>query len=378
MAARVPSSGSPTKRKYTDIEGYVHAVSEIKNPSSGNRYFDFKIQEKEDVSRVVCFSPDKQKRLKDQEKSKTPVRLFTVSPQKSRFQPDVEEYKLYNFSQMQEAKNLSFRWKDVKQQTTKDPSIQHIVEHSNVGDIVSVKAQIISKGQTTTVTSRSTGKEVKKCELLVSDGTAVIPATIWEDVIDTVQEGQAYVFENIRVGYFNKTYLQCAQSSTITPHMEQINIPEPILLAAEKLKPKEPETEQFIGRILTGDVNKHYVCVNCNARITAEDDTEPEIIKCTSCAQMMLVSLLTATLTGNFSLGDVQGLKKGRYYSPSAPLKALFKQLQSTEGYNIKSDLTKLNKTMICATLLRITKIKFKLSKADKIILSMEIMPDDD
>ena len=159
MAARIPSPGSPTKREYKDIEGYIHAVSEIKNPSSGNRYFDFKIQEKEDVSRVVCFSPDKQKRLKDQEKSKTPVRLFTVSPQKSRFQPDVEEYKLYNFSQLQEAKNLSFRWKDVKQQTTKDPSIQHIVEHSNVGDIVSVRARVISKGQTRLLLHVPTGKK---------------------------------------------------------------------------------------------------------------------------------------------------------------------------------------------------------------------------
>jgi len=197
------SPGSPTKRKYKDIEGYIRAVSEIRNPSSGNRYFNFKIQEKEDVSGVVCFSPDKQKRLKDQEKSKTPVRLFTVSPQKSRFQPDVEEYKLYNFSQLQEAKILSFRW---KQQTTKDPSIQRIVEHSNVGDIVSVKAKLISKGQTTTVTSRSNEKEVKKCELVVTDGTAVIPATIWEEVIETVKEGQTYVFADVRVGYFNKTY----------------------------------------------------------------------------------------------------------------------------------------------------------------------------
>ena len=122
MASRMLSSGSPTKRKYKDIEGYIHTVSEIKIPSSGNRYFDFKIQEKEEVSRVVCFSPDKHKKLKDQQTSKTPVRLLTVSPQKSRFQPDVEEYKLYNFSQVQDAKNLSFRWKDVTGQVAKDTS----------------------------------------------------------------------------------------------------------------------------------------------------------------------------------------------------------------------------------------------------------------
>ena len=38
----------------------------------------------------------------------------------------------------------------------------------------------------------------------------------------------------------------------------------------------------------------------------------------------MLMSLLSATLSPNFLLGDLQTEKIGRYYSPSAPLKALF------------------------------------------------------
>lgn len=378
MASRMLSSGSPTKRKYKDIEGYIHTVSEIKIPSSGNRYFDFKIQEKEEVSRVVCFSPDKHKKLKDQQTSKTPVRLLTVSPQKSRFQPDVEEYKLYNFSQVQDAKNLSFRWKDVTGQVAKDPSLQQILQHSTVGDIVSVKARVLSKGQTTTVTSRSTGKEVKKCELVVSDGTAVITATIWEDGIETVAQGQAYVFGDVRVGYFNKTYLQCAQSSTISPYNEEIKISEAMALEAEKLKPKETKSEEIEGRILAADISKLYVCVNCNGRIAAEDDNDPEMVKCTSCGQMMLVSLLSATLSANFLLGDLQGEKIGRYYSPSAPLKEFFAKLSCTEGYNIKEDVTKLNTKMIYATLLPIKKIKFCISNADKIILSMQIVQDND
>lgn len=77
------------------------------------------------------------------------------------------------------------------------------------------------------------------------------------------------------------------------------------------------------------------MCVNCNGRISAEDDNDPEMVKCTSCGQMMLVSFLSATLSANFLLGDAQGEKKGRYYSPSAPLKALFAELSSTKGYNI-------------------------------------------
>ena len=86
---------------------------EVKFPSSGNRYFDFKVQEKEELNWVVCFSPEKKAFIKDQELSKAPVRSLAVSPQKRRFQPDVEEYKFYNFSKVQAANNLSFRWKDV-------------------------------------------------------------------------------------------------------------------------------------------------------------------------------------------------------------------------------------------------------------------------
>ena len=145
-----------------------------------------------------------------------------------------------------------------------------------------------------------------------------------------------------------------------------------------KLKPKETEREEIEGRILTADISKLYICVNCSGRIPADDDIDPEMVKCTSCGQMMLVSLLSATLSANFLLGDSEGQKIGRFYSPSPPLKALFAELSSTEGYNIKADVKKLNTRMINATLLPIKKMKFSISKSDKIILSMQIVHDND
>lgn len=93
--------------------------------------------------------------------------------------------------------------------------------------------------------------------------------------------------------------------------MEEIKISEAISLEAEKLKSKETESELLIGRILTAEISKLYVCVNCNGRIPAEDDSDPKMVKCTSFGQMMLVSFLSATLSANFLLGDVQGEKKG-------------------------------------------------------------------
>lgn len=72
-------------------------------------------------------------------------------------------------------------------------SIQQILQHLTDGNIVSVKAQVLVllKGQTATVTSLFRSKDVKN-ELVVSDQTALIGSTIWEDVTETVTQGQAY------------------------------------------------------------------------------------------------------------------------------------------------------------------------------------------
>lgn len=80
------------------------------------------------------------------------------------------------------------------------------------------------------------------------------------------------------------------------------------------MKTFQTESEEIEGRILAADISKLYVCVNCNGRIAAEDDNYPEMVKCTSCGQMMLVSLLSATLSASFLLADLKGEKIGRYY----------------------------------------------------------------
>ena len=57
--------------------------------------------------------------------------------------------------------------------------------------------------------SRSTGKEIQKCDLIITDGTSPICATIWED------QGQSYSFQDVKVGFFNRKYLQCTTLPTI-------------------------------------------------------------------------------------------------------------------------------------------------------------------
>ena len=88
MASSKPSQNASSTQGKVNVDGYVHDVSEVKIPQTGNRgsrYFDFKVQEEEETKRVICFSPDKRDQLKEKGNSKTPVTLITQeckSPEK--------------------------------------------------------------------------------------------------------------------------------------------------------------------------------------------------------------------------------------------------------------------------------------------------------
>ena len=62
MTSSKRSQSSSSKKGKVNVDGYVHAVCELKILQTGkraSRYFDFKVQEREETKRVICFSPDK-------------------------------------------------------------------------------------------------------------------------------------------------------------------------------------------------------------------------------------------------------------------------------------------------------------------------------
>jgi hypothetical protein len=134
------ASRSKEEQKLENVDGYIHAVSGVKNSPSGVRYFDFKIQERDEKRRAVCFSPDKRDAIKEKEECKSPVRLLNVSPQKRKFEPDATEYKLTHQSKVVVTKNLSFPWADLLA-SNKKLTVRNIHETMMTGDIVSIKAK---------------------------------------------------------------------------------------------------------------------------------------------------------------------------------------------------------------------------------------------
>lgn len=380
MAAKATnSSGRDIKdtKKLTDVEGYIHSVSPVKNPPSGNRYFDFKIQEREDNRRVVCFSSDKYDGIKEKEQCKSPVRLQNVSPQKRKYEPDSTEYKMNNYSKIMVTKNLSFPWRDIPggSGTEKEVSVREIVNSCFNGDTVMIKAKVVWKGDSEIVFSRTMKKEITKCDIVVADSTGAIPATVWNDMIPNISNEKSYVFSEVRVSFFKRKYLSATQDCKANI-CEDISLSEESLAAAEQLKPKKKEIEDVNGKILAIDISKFYVCINCKNRMADEDDgNESQFVECSSCKLSMLKQNMTSAVSGSVMIVDQDGNNVGRFYCSGAVLNAMFTSISKTENYNIEeTNVAQLSRKMIMETLLLVKNISFKVLKEDNVVELMEVL----
>ena len=233
------------ERNREDVEGYIHEVSEVKTPSSGNRYFDFKIQARDVNRRVVCFSPDKRQDIKENEEKKSPVKIYNVSPKKRKFDPENIEYIMNNRSKV-----ISISFPCSEPVGAQGPlSISDLRESSLTGDVVSVEAKVIWKGQTERIYSHALRKGLDKCQLILADASAAIEATIWENMVPNVSEGESYVFEKFKVAYFNKKFVN-GTSESLIKDTNIVELPPEVSAAAEEMIPKTKEAENVTGRVL--------------------------------------------------------------------------------------------------------------------------------
>lgn len=135
--------------------------------------------------------------MKKKENSKSAVHLTSVSPQKRKYEPDTTEYRLNNYSKVMVTKNLSFLWNNITGRLS-NASVKKILDNSMNGDIVSVKAKVVSKSLVDTVYSHNIRKQLRKCKLVIVNSTTAILLTVWEDMIDKVENGKSYLFSELQ------------------------------------------------------------------------------------------------------------------------------------------------------------------------------------
>lgn len=314
--------------------------------------------------------------MKQKELSKSQVALQNVSPQKRKFS-DETEYKMNHYSKVLVKKNLSFPWKNLRGEIGENcQNLKQVSEEATVqvGDTLSVKAKVLSKSEEQIVYSYRMQKDLKKCELIIADSSGAMPLTLWEDAIDKVDIDESYLFGDVKLCFFKRKYLNGTTNSKIEICAEAIELSPDSDLAVEHLAPQKKEYDEIKGRNLGIDVNKQYVCMNCNTRMGQDEEDDDKIVQCSSCNVSMLKQTLLHNVTAYMIIADETGENLGRYFCSGETLNSMFTSIASIDEYHIEETNAKnLSKKMIVQTLLLIPKVSFKISREDKIIHSMQV-----
>lgn len=373
------NTASPSKSfKNSDVDGYIHNVSDIRVARSGVRYFDFNIQENEQQTRIVCFSPEKRPTLKEKQQARSPVTLANISPQKRKYNPEATEYTMNKFSRVVNKKNLSFPWKPFETRSTGSeviPICQIVNGAQSTGDLVAVKAKVVSKSTRQTVYAQTTRKSFDKSSAIVADTTSAIPLTLWEENIDQVQNGASYLFENVRVSFYQRNFLATTTKTAVHKIEEVINFSDDTKLAIDALEPKTSENECFVGKVIAAEVTRTLACVSCKFRADEENSAQV-VVKCPACKISMLKQTMTTHINTTVIITKATGECVGRFICPMKVLESLFTNLAANADYNIaETQVSKLSSDMITETILRLENVQFSTLKDEKVVQSIDLLP---
>ena len=196
-------------------KGYIHNISPLKN-----NYFDFQLQTKSKTIRVVCFDKSKRNHVEAFCKSKSPVKI-----EKFRLETksNSEDLVMDNTVSIEESPEIHFDRKNVLAYLTIS-----MLKSICIGQLVTFKAKLVSLAPV---------KEVKNGKLKLVEGchidpTDCIKVAILEEHISQVQQGNTYIFKNIRLkknSVTNEIYVNTAKSDetiTVTDEFkEQLAMP---------------------------------------------------------------------------------------------------------------------------------------------------------
>lgn len=251
-----------------EISGYIHNVSPLKGSKS--TYFDMVVQTKTDVYRAVCFSPKKHQDLQLKSNAKSPVKISNYKVEKTNTSTTI----LLNNTMKAEDTNVDFPAKPI-------PPTNNIASLMGVHyqQLVTITAKVTQLGGTKKVSTRSGLKEKAECYLVDPSGS--IKLILWESLIQEVQDGKTYTFNNLRVlKEYNTEKL--ALGTTMESKIDMA--PEFDQPLAHPLELPDSFTKCTAVAEIVGinTFGQYHSCRNCNKKIP-EDSFTGAIVKCPNC-----------------------------------------------------------------------------------------------
>ena len=248
---------APTKET-KELEGYIHCLSPVKDTINKRaKFFDFKVQLREQIVRGVCFSPEKKEKLKQFQKCKSPIKIRKYGQNHKYGARNIVIDKRTQV--ILSAGPLSFACVDLDS----DKSIGSLKKVAP-NQTVTIKGKVVSLyGR-----KKISGKNLSKQEGMIADSSDTIKVVLWESFIDSVEEGKTYEFINFtyKVDKYG-IYIGSSRNGSCVKEVEGVEGP-----VAECVVDERELAEREIECTVLGvsDATKYYSCRNCKKKIESD------------------------------------------------------------------------------------------------------------
>ena len=219
--------------------------------------------------RVVCFSPDKKKRLVKYLHNNISCEISNVGASNNS-SGDV----IVNSYSIIKERTVNFVKDDGSLHLTKIDAINELELYTrvNINLLIVTVGECIMRGK------------LKVRETFVSDGEDTITLTLFGEIADSVLVKECYMFTNLSVGIFNqKFFLKSTDVTTVTKLEETIS--------ADNIEGDvtNKRTKVRLTSIDKSSMSMNVCCPNCSSKIT-EDPACSKLISCANCDTISLRS----------------------------------------------------------------------------------------
>ena len=280
------------------VHGIPYNVSPTKESRStkGVRYFDAVLSDGKKCARVVSFDISHRPLLKKAEEEEAVVALFNSDVKNSSFSSEPEVHLNKRSKVMGSPMKMSLG--------SKMSLSSKMVKVADIGSLtvkqeIELTCKVVKVSDVSLVTKSRDSKELKKQDVMIGDETGTCRLVLWEDDVESLEEGKSYKFGSIGVrSYGGIKYLSFTVKSSKegVEDLEEVN---------EELIEGEDSDDK--GRSISGEISaiisstEYLSCQICHSKVESEDGV---VAKCSKCAALMKVSGCEKMKSAKFIVKD--------------------------------------------------------------------------
>lgn len=288
MSQEQPPSSSKSTQQSSDestLTGYVHLISQVQtsHKKTGIKYFDMALQTSQNESvRLVCYSPEKRTMLQQSQEKQLPVKITSarMSPNK-RFSATDE----YTISKKAKITPTSLEFSYNSDLSNRYVSVEDALK-ADLYQTVDVEVKVLHKSPLKETLFQGNCTKCKT-DVIVADHTNSAKLVLWEDIIDKVDSGKSYRFNNCKIRIFDDhKYINTNEFTKITEIEEIKNV---------NLMSPQIQEHMITAKCMGVEIKKSSSCILCNRKLD-DSQLQKETIKCQNCHITILSSVAKTKL----------------------------------------------------------------------------------